>query len=168
MKKNLLLTLLMTILVSLTACKELEGTDVDNPFWGGHADPCQGSKRCLPAPYVHIQVGVICRKVNQCLGGATDTSEDNCTEIIFEQNGLETFIHTPATSYSQLNLLYNNKQLSTDSKNWNDCLAAIDSLECDSQQFTNAYNINQPQNYTNIHQILLSSELCMNVYSTTN
>lgn len=168
MKKNFILTLLLTILISLTACKELDGTDVDNPFWGGQEEPCQGGKRCMPTPYIDIQAGVICKKVDQCLGVAPGSPQETCTQNIFEQTGLEVFINTPATNYSQLKQLYNKKELLVNSKNWNDCLAAIDALDCGSQQFTNAFNINDPQNYSNIHQILLSHEMCVNIYSVTN
>lgn len=161
MKKNLILISL--ILISLTACKELNGTDVDNPFQG-QEEPCQGKSRCMPTPYVIIQTGVICEKVNQCLGVADNSPAENCSKLLPDQNGLESFLNTPAANYSELNQLYNAKKLTVNAGNWNNCLSAIQDLDCNSPEFNNSFNVNNSTDYTNIHQILLSDAKCTEIY----
>lgn len=163
MKNNLILICL--ILISLTACKELNGTDVDNPFQG-QEEPCQGLTRCIPTPYVNIQVGVICTKVNQCLGIANNSPSETCSKLLPEQSGLESVVNTSATNYSELNRLYNTKKLIINAGNWNNCLGTIQALDCNSPEFNNSFNINDPNNYTSIHQILSSNAKCADIYET--
>ncbi|MES2801300.1 MAG: hypothetical protein V4654_02310 [Bdellovibrionota bacterium] len=165
MKNNLFLTLVFLSLFSLSACKELNGTDVDNPFQGGLQEPCQSKGRCIPTPYVQIQMRVICSKVNQCLGLADNDPAVTCQNLLPDQNGVDAFISTPAKNYLELNQLYHQKKLKINPGNWNECLGAIQHLECNDPIFTNALNVNDSQNFANIHNVLVASEMCLNIYS---
>lgn len=165
MKNILLTTVLILSLLSLSACKEFNGTDVDNPFQDGLQEPCNGNGRCMPTPYVHLQTHVICKKVNQCLGIPNTDPQETCHDLLPNQNGLESLIATTAKNYTELNQLYNQKKLTINSQSWNSCLEAIQHLECNSSNFTNTFNVNDPHNFTNIHNILTVSEMCLNIYS---
>lgn len=165
MKNNLVMSILILCLFSLSACKELNGTDVDNPFQDGLQEPCNGQGRCMPTPVVMIQTNIICEKVDQCLGIPNDDPQESCRNLLPNQNGLETLITPPATNYAELNQLYNQKKLNINWPNWNTCLDAIQHLECNNSTFTNAFNVNDPHNFTNIHNVLTASEMCLNIYS---
>lgn len=171
MKKFLILTILITCVFS---CNKMTGTDVDNPFTdpNGQCDGYNnGNGRCMPTPVVQLQMGVICTKINQCLNTLDNDSHANCTTLLQNQNGLGVYVSTTANNYTQLNNLYNQKQLLTNSLHWNSCLEAISELDCQSNTFTNAYNVNDPLNFSKIHNILLSDASCSEVYkmkSTTS
>lgn len=156
---------LIILIVSLTACKKQAGTDVDNPFQDITCGDETKSGRCMPSPMVLGQVGLICNKVTQCLSDDSQESHERCTTLLENQNGLDTFIQTSAKNYSELNNLYNKKKLIVDSFRWNTCLQAIEALDCQSPTFTNSFNVNDPLNFSNIHEILRTDQSCLEVYT---
>jgi hypothetical protein len=163
--------LMITILIfAAIGCKIDFGTD--NPFTGNsEADEDAAScivtddGRCLLTPYVVNQSKQICDKVNSCLGVAYGQDGENCSRILPYQTGLENYNQPAQKYYAALNTLYQNKKINVNARNWDECLAAINALACDSAVFTSAFNVNDPTNYSNIHTILTVSESCANIYT---
>lgn len=151
--------------LTLTACRDLDGNEQTNPIVGGQDDDCTKDATCILTPYVLDQANLICTKVNSCLGLNDTDPKATCMNLMPVQNGLDTFVTTSARNYNQLNHLYFQKKINVDGKNWEQCMAAIDQLTCDSSVFTNAFSISEPHNYSQIHQILSASEACALIYT---
>lgn len=154
--------------LALTACRDLNGDEKDTPFLTGQDDNCLPAGRCLVTPYVIDQANLICEKVNGCLGLAMSNPKATCMNLLPVQHGLDQFITTSAKNYNQLNNLYVHKKVNVDGRNWEQCLAAIDQLTCDNNIFTSAFNVNEPHNFSQIHQILAASPACASIYTQKN
>lgn len=155
--------------LTLTACRDLNGEDKDNPIVGGQDDSsCEQTSTCVVTPYVVDQATLICEKVNGCLNLAMNDPKATCMKLLPVQYGLDQFVTTSAKTYNQLNNLYVHKEINVDSRNWEECTAAIEQLTCSDSVFTNAFNVNDPHNYSNIHQVLAASPACTTIYTPKN
>ena len=151
--------------ITLTACKDLDGNETTYPVLDGQEEECEKDDSCVTTPYILEQAHLICTKINLCLGVNAEDPKATCTNLLPVQNGLENFVATSARNYNQLNQLYKKKKLTVDGRNYEQCLAAIDLLTCDSAVFTSAFNVNDSNNYSQIHQILTTNAACGLIYS---
>lgn len=163
--------MMIAILVLATSSCKFDPNE-DNPFTGYHGDkptgdvPLDCDATCPQTHYVREQVKQICDKVNACIEEVSPGSTDKCSKLLPYQTGLETYYTTLNTkNYSELNKLYIKNKLTVDTRKSEECLAAINTLTCASAEFNNAFNVNDPTNYSNIHTILTVNESCVNIYT---
>jgi hypothetical protein len=154
----------LALFLALFGCK-FTGTDVGNPMGASSPDEeqnCDGSQRCMPTPYVQIQVGQICEVINRCSGVSATT----CYDAVFDQSGLNQVLSKlPLDTYRELDAAYGKKQINVNPQAWNLCLDTIQNLDCQSETVHEIYSSDQPQNYSNIHKILFAHSSCLEIYS---
>jgi hypothetical protein len=162
------------ILISfiVSSCKFDIGTDVGNPAKpqqdNGQMQPGEGcgKSRCMPTPIVMNHIVHICKKiVTQCLGLSLDsTFMSNCVAEIYLVPHLQNFISINVDNYKTLETLYRQKEISYDLQKFDSCHQKIENLTCESSEFNDAFNVNQPEDYSKVHNILYVDQSCQNIF----
>ena len=157
MKKLLLITL--TLLGF--SCARM-GTETGNPFDGGSIEDCNGNKRCMPSPMVATLSSVIASKVQECVGNSANPTQ--IFESVFAEPGLDLELPLPYSNFVSLQTAYENKLLTVDIDAHEQCATMINQLRCDSSVFTNAFDVNHLNDYSNIHKILRADSVCKEIF----
>jgi hypothetical protein len=177
MKTKFILYHIMSAVLVLSGCN-LNGTDTGNPITDDNSGNQCGkiaantgyNSSCVLSPAPLSQAGQICKKLNSCLQVPTD----KCYEKVVHQPELSKYISIDVDTYSQMHTLVQNRTVITDPKSYNECMTALDQIDCSSSLVNNAVNINNtdPDNiridYANVHSILNASISCKFIYSFKN
>lgn len=157
--KHIILALLF---ISVIACKQ-EGTDTGNPSYDqSPPEPsCSENQRCMPTPYIKMQVGGICGKLNKCFA----IDESSCQQAVNTQVGLAQEIVLQIDTYQELDNLYTQKKLVVNTQNYATCGKAVSEMSCDASIIQNAVSGTEVIDYSNVHIILQADSSCKDVYS---
>ena len=161
----------------LSGCK-LNGTDTGNPIVDDSSGTQCGklvahsdySARCVLSPSPLIQAGQVCKKLNTCF----QIPKDTCFDAVVNQPELSKYITINVDTYTQLNSLLQDRKIIADSKYYDECLTALNDIECSSSPVQNSVKIDDsdPNNikidYSNVHSILDASISCKDIYSFKN
>jgi hypothetical protein len=156
---------LTALMVLMTACHPNQGTDTGNPE--NSADPvnqCDGTssmERCLPTPYVKVQVAEICKQISNC----SSKEVTDCYDRVWEQTGLSQEFNLAVDTFKDLDQLAVQKKINVSSSKFGQCLQSVKDLTCDSEIFKGAYDLLDPENYSHVHQLLRADESCQQIYS---
>jgi hypothetical protein len=135
------------------------GTETGNPT--GPPSPIDGGGGRNPA----VELGeAICDKLTDCFGQERDFTKEYCTwtlavnETLGPALGVE---EEPPPGYGEVIEKVENDELSADEEAKDECLSAIESLDCDGEA---VQAVNIEEGFTNVEE-MIPEEVCAQVFS---
>jgi hypothetical protein len=144
------------------SCAKSPGTDTGNPAHDPDAQ-CGGLTRCMPNPWVLELVHYINKKIGSCQDLPDDGSY-NVLNLIYQQPGLNLELPIFEANLFEAEKSYNTKNLLASKSSFSNCVDVIEKMACDSSIFTAAFDVSNPNDFSNIHKIFRADSSCQSMF----